>query len=613
MRSLQWRLVSIFILIILSLMIVIWVFLNNEVELFQYNNFTSGIEKGFTNWDLKSMQDIKDVEYDLKKKDSNAAFYFSLANEFITWTIIDRNNPDLIVYSSNSLYKSSKQGEKEFLKQILKSNNLLTVLSPDGKKIGNSKKIISAGSDSFFDYARQLDILGGNYILYFRYDSGAWRSTIFDFNRKIIYSSIFAVVVALLIGFVLSKFITVPIVNMMFSAQKIAAGNFDQVLEVKSDDEVGKLTQTFNNMAKKLKSNLTEISREKNKIETILNYMTDGVLAFNVQGEVIHANPAAKKMMDVEVITEGFNELSKRYNVGITLEELLYMESLSGKERNVSGGDKFIRIYFALFTDENQKTEGIIAVLQDITEQQKLDAMRREYIANVSHELRTPLTSIKSYTETILDGVIEDKDTTLRFLGVVNSEADRMTRLVKDLLQLSKLDNQQMSWNMQRISFVDLVKSSIEKLIIEAKNKEQSLESYVIGEIPDVKADFDRIQQVVINVISNAIKYTEPNGKITVYIGKMFNEVYMKVVDTGVGIPEEDIGRIFERFYRVDKARSREMGGTGLGLSIAKEIVEAHGGSISAASKEGEGTEITVKLPVFTQLEDLQEDNESLL
>lgn len=596
-RSLQWRLVSIFILIILSLMIVIWVFLNNEVESFQYKTFTDGIEQGFNNWDnLKDMHSIKDVQ-DYLKSNKNAYYMFSLTDQFKTYTIIDKNKPGYIEYSSHKTFNSGDQEKKVFFDDIMKSNNLLSVLAGE-KQIGNSKKITHSGDRIFFDYARQLDILDGNYILYFRYDSDAWRKTIFNFNKAIIFSSIIAVIVSLLIGFILSKSITVPIINIMFSAQKIASGNFDQVLEVKSNDEVGELTRTFNYMAKKLKNNLTEISREKSKIETILNYMTDGVIAFNIKGEVIHANPAAKKMLGTEEINETFNELSKKYEVGIMLEEILYLESLSSKERSVHKDDKFIRIYFAIFTDEDQKTQGVIAVLQDITEQQKLESMRREFVANVSHELRTPLTSIKSYTETILDGAIEDRDTTKKFLGVVSSEADRMTRLVKDLLQLSRIENNQMSWNKQNISFVDLVRSSVEKLQIEARNKEQLMENFIIGDIPDITADYDRIEQVVINVLSNAIKYTPQGGKITIYIGKMFNEVYLKVVDTGVGIPKDDLPRIFERFYRVDKARSREMGGTGLGLSIAKEIVEAHGGTISAASEDGAGTEITVRLPL---------------
>jgi two-component system sensor histidine kinase VicK len=343
---------------------------------------------------------------------------------------------------------------------------------------------------------------------------------------------------------------------------------------------------------------MTEISSEKNKIETILKYMTDGIIAFNLDGEVIHANPAAKKMLGLDEINLGFNEFSEKYELGINLEELAFFEAAINKETSVEINNKTIKMYFALFTDEEQRAEGIIAVLQDITEQQKLENMRKEFVANVSHELRTPLTSIKSYTETLLDDGLEDVATAQRFLGVINSEADRMTRLVKDLLQLSRMDSQKMHFKMKVISFNDLVKNAVEKMQIEAKSKGQQLECFTIGEIPEIKADRDRIEQVVINILSNSIKYTPENGRITVYIGKTYSEVYVKVSDTGIGIPESDVDRIFERFYRVDKARSREMGGTGLGLSIAKEIVEAHGGTITVSSEIGKGTDVTVKLPM---------------
>ena len=223
--------------------------------------------------------------------------------------------------------------------------------------------------------------------------------------------------------------------------------------------------------------------------------------------------------------------------------------------------------------------------------------MRKEFVANVSHELRTPLTSIKSYTETLLDGDIDDRELSVKFLKVINSEADRMTRLVKDLLQLSRLDNKQMKWNMKEISIVNLVKYTVNKMQIEAKNKGHTLVCHVIGDIPDIIGDKDRLEQVIVNIISNAIKYTQEDGNISVYIGKNYSEVYVKVTDNGVGIPEEDLPRIFERFYRVDKARSREMGGTGLGLSIAREIVEAHGGNISINSEYGKGTEVLIKIP----------------
>lgn len=596
-RSLQWRLIWIFISITLSVTFVIWFVLNKSVESSYYKIFENNINNRFDIWEVGDNPGRDDIKANLGDN-KNAVLTF-LANENLSITVIDKKNND-IVFSSDLKYSSDAKnaGENEkFLYEILKSQNLISVLQ--GSERGDKDKQARSDSDGrmFFDYARKAGGTNGEFILYFRYYKDEWGGIISKFNNIILWSCLFAIVASLILGYALSTTITVPIVSVMHKAQKLAAGDFEQPLQVKSYDEIGALTSSFNYMASELKNTLGEISREKNKIETILNYMTDGVIAFNRNGEVIHINPAAKKMLEIDDFNKSFNEFSQEFNLDITLEEILYLDS-SNTERNVDIFGRTVRVYFVLFTDETRKAEGVIAVLQDITEQQRLENMRRGFVANVSHELRTPLTSIKSYTETLLDGVLEDRDTAERFLGVINSETDRMTRLVKDLLELSRFDSQQMQWNMRPMSFVNLVLGAIEKVQIEAKNKDLLLESYVIGEIPEITADHDRIEQVALNLLSNAIKYTPSGGKITVYIGKMFNDVYMKVTDTGIGIPQEDLPRIFERFYRVDKARSREMGGTGLGLAIAKEIVEAHGGTISAGSELGKGTEITVRLPV---------------
>ena len=436
-----------------------------------------------------------------------------------------------------------------------------------------------------------------DYVVYFRYDREEWAGAMEAFNNIIKLSFVIAVILSLIFGYALSKTITVPIVNLMHKAKKMASGDFDQVVEVKSEDEIGKLTKAFNFMVKELKNTLNQISREKSKIETILNFMTDGVIAFDINGEAIHINPAAKRILETDDFFFDFNEFSKKYELGVSIEEIKYLEKYSTKEVVIDIGEKYVRMYFALFTDKENNAEGIIAVLHDITEEQKLENMRKEFVANVSHELRTPLTSIKSYSETLLDGALEDKEAAEKFLGVINSEADRMTRLVKDLLQLSRLDNRQMKWNMQEFTFEELVKSCVDKVRFSSEEKDQILECFTIGEITNIVGDKDRIEQVILNILTNAIKYTPVGGKITIYIGKMYGDVYVKVADSGIGIPKEDTARIFERFYRTDKARSREMGGTGLGLSIAKEIVEAHNGKISVSSELGKGTEVTVKLP----------------
>ncbi|GAE88932.1 ATP-binding protein [Acetivibrio straminisolvens] len=588
LRSLQWRLVTIFILLALVLAVSASVSLNYFVELFFYDTFKAGIENGFEYWGIDEKDEpTKDqiVSYLTANNKANAMSLFFI-NNFRTFTIIDKNTNEII-------YTDVKMPYRETLREdIIQSRNYLAALAGDK---GDKGKLIRIGDKAFFDYARRIG--NTDYILYFRYDREEWAGAIEAFNDIIKLSFLIAVILSLIFGYALSKTITVPIVNLMHKAREMAAGDFGQVMEVKSDDEIGKLTKAFNFMSKELKNTLNQISREKSKIETILNYMTDGIIAFNINGEVIHINPVAKAILEIDKFDFDFNEFSKRYNLDVSIEEVKYLEIYNAKEASINIGEKYVKIYFALFTDEENNADGIIAVLHDITEQQKLENMRKEFVANVSHELRTPLTSIKSYAETLLDGALEEKEIAEKFLGVINSEADRMTRLVKDLLQLSRLDNNQMKWDMQKISFEALVKNCIEKVKFESTEKNQILECFTIGEIMEIFADRDRIEQVVLNILTNAIKYTPEGGKITVYIGKMYSDVYVKVIDSGIGIPKEDIERIFERFYRTDKARSREMGGTGLGLAIAKEIVEAHKGTISVASELGKGTEVTVKLP----------------
>ena len=595
LRSLQWRLVVIFVLVSVALMITVSISLNYSMESVYYKDFKNRVDKGFESWGIGDNPTGSEIITDLKDNYSDISLF--MVRDYVTYAVIDKSSNN-ILYSSDKLFDEDSD---KFIEEILSSKNFLSALA--GKN-GNEGRAIHSNDRVFFDYARGK----GNFILYFRFYKDEWGVVLNSFNNIIRNTFIFAVILSLIFGYLLSKTITVPIVNLMHKARNIAQGDFTQMAEVKSEDEIGKLTRTFNYMAKELKKTLNEISKEKNKIETILNYMTDGVIAFNIDGEVVHANPTSKLMLGLNEFSMNFNEFSSRFDLGITIEEMLYLEIFSTKEASLSFDNKYIQIYFALSTDEQRKAEGIIAVLHDITVQQKLENMRREFVANVSHELRTPLTSIKSYSETLMDGALEDSETAHRFLGVINSEADRMTRLVKDLLQLSRLENEQLQWNMQTFGFDSLVRSSVEKIELSAKEKGQIIECFSIGDKPQVLADKDRIEQVILNVLTNAIKYTPKGGKIIVYVGKMYSDAYVKVVDSGIGIPEEDIKRVFERFYRVDKARSREMGGTGLGLSIAKEIIEAHKGSISITSQLGKGTEVTVRLPIYYDEQASKED-----
>ncbi|SHM17145.1 PAS/PAC sensor signal transduction histidine kinase [Caldanaerovirga acetigignens] len=421
--------------------------------------------------------------------------------------------------------------------------------------------------------------------------------TLNNIRLILLTATLLALLITGFLGYALSNTITGPIREVTKRAALLAEGNFDQKIEVKSDDEIGKLTDMFNFLTSRLKATLEEISEEKEKMEAILTNMADGVIALNGRGEVIHINPAAMRMLGLEgERLEGALEDKLKDILKINPED--YQKATRAPlEVLVKVKDGALKAIFAPLTGETRET-GYILLLQDVTKQQRLEEMRKEFVANVSHELRTPLTTIKSYAETLLDGAMDDTSVARQFISVINDEADRMTRLVNDLLELSRLDNKEIKWNKRPVRIDLLLRDVISKMMMNAMKKKLSMK-HEIEEGLEAFADRDKIEQVFQNILSNAIKYTPEGGEIFVKAGNAGNQIYISVKDTGIGIPKEDLPRIFERFYRVDKTRSRELGGTGLGLSIAREIVLAHDGEINIISEQGKGTEVIIRLPTL--------------
>jgi len=413
-----------------------------------------------------------------------------------------------------------------------------------------------------------------------------------------------SITVVLIITIVISKLlasnVTKPIEMIRKKAELIASGDIEEVMledSQRSEHEVIRLVDSFNLMIRQIQNNLSEISNEKNKLETILLHLSDGVVAFNTNGDLIHANPAAKKMLEIENETK-FEQIFEKVKVDINMEKIMYLDNWTTTEQMVKIDDMIVNIFFAAFRNEQDNLGGLVAVLHDNTKQAKLDDMRKEFVANVSHELKTPLTSIKTYTETLLDDEGDlDTESKERFLNVILTESNRMSKLVSDLLQLTKFDYKKIAWNKIYFDLPELAKQICEKHKIQSDGKNQLVECYATAEVPMVYADRDGIEQVITNLLTNAIKYTPEGGNIKVYCGYVHDDAYIKIIDNGIGIPEKDLPRVFERFYRVDKARSREMGGTGLGLPISKEIIEANGGSIDMKSTVGKGTEVVIKIP----------------
>jgi two-component system sensor histidine kinase VicK len=384
---------------------------------------------------------------------------------------------------------------------------------------------------------------------------------------NIIIITIIYTVIAILVGVMLSKIIIKP-------AKK-----------------------TFGEMTTELKGKLSDVSNQKNQIETILRHMTDGVIAFDMQGKVILINPEARRLLNITDEDNTFDVIFKKCGADINMEKIIYLENwTSGDQKaKIKIDDKYINIFFAPFKNENDTPGGVIAVTQDITEHVKLGEMRKEFVADVSHELKTPITSIMGYADTLLEGDY-DKETQTKFLNVIATEARRMAKLVSDLLDLSRYDNNKKETRKETFDLGELVKKAQDKLAIEIMKKNHNVSCFVTADVPPVYADKDDIERVVLNILSNSIKYTQEGGDIKIYVGFVYNDAYIKIIDNGIGILEEDLSKIFERFYRVDKARTREMGGTGLGLSIAKEILDRNSGSIDIKSVVGEGTEVVIRI-----------------
>ncbi|WP_128895577.1 ATP-binding protein [Longirhabdus pacifica] len=425
-------------------------------------------------------------------------------------------------------------------------------------------------------------------------------ATIDRVKQIFLAGTIIALVLTAFLGVILSNTITTPIKDITKRATQIAEGNYNQNVAVAGNDEIANLAMTFNYMTNRLQEALSSIQEEKNKLASILINMSDGVIAIDDQGNIILINHKASDMLQVleqDIIGKKISHyLSIPYEQMKSTQHNTYnvIELEHTEQKNVK-----VRVTFTSIYHKDSRKKDTIIVLQDVTQQEQLEQLRKDFVANVSHELRTPLTTIKSYLEALEEGAVHDEKLALKFIGVTRNESDRMIRIVNDLLQLSRLDSRQTTANKEFVSMELMLEEVADRFSFQAKQKHIHITWEVEDGIAEVFINRDLIDQVLDNLVSNAIKYTLEYGRIYL-VGKHLDskQIEIKVQDSGIGIPQEDLDHIFERFYRVDKARSRNMGGTGLGLSIAREIVKEHGGDISIQSKLQEGTTVTFTLPV---------------
>lgn len=595
-RKLQFKIVLILVSFIVCIMTVVGMILIGNIFSYYTNDFVNQQSSVFTESFITELE--KTLQYeDYPERLKNTLWAYS------AHIGIDANR-NYFILDADGNYLSGSVSEDD--SNIKKTENLVRAIagsSSHTQKVGNSST----------DWAEVLTSEDGSpkAIVYITENNSEMKEFSWMVFSIVLQSVLIGLVIAIILSFFLSKAIVSPIQSITKKATRLSRGDFDEKLTVYSDDEIGTLTHTFNKMADTLKNNLNEISNQREKLESIIHYLKDAVIAFDNEGNPMHINPEAKALFKLDIGAElTLDSMIEALDLDCRSDDLTVGKYDSMVLNNVIYDNRVFDISFGKFNFNlsDQRYGGYIAVLHDVTESFELDKSRREFIATVSHELGTPLTSIKGATETIVANPDMPNDVKNHFLEMVISESDRMTHIVHDLLVISRLDNNRMKWNPTSFPITELIEKCCLVLSGEVEKNSQELK-YIRNDeyLPEVIADREKIEQILINIVQNAIKYTQDGGKI--FITSDFKDVSsidgisdgkyftLTVTDNGTGIPEEDLPHIFERFYRVEKARTSDKGGTGLGLAIAKEIAEAHGGTITITSKLNVGTTVNIYLP----------------
>ncbi|MBI2873489.1 MAG: PAS domain-containing protein, partial [Firmicutes bacterium] len=428
-------------------------------------------------------------------------------------------------------------------------------------------------------------------------------------NRRlwamVLTASLIGLLVAAVAGRHLAVRITRPIEEMTKLAGLISRGELHRRIEIRGRDrdETAELGRALNHMAAALKDKISELSREKGRLETVLVNMVSGVIFVDREARIILVNPAAEGILSLDGGEAlGFSHVEALHNYELSTRIATVLEGGPPVQAEIElidpASDSLVEAGVAPIRGENGGIIGAVVVLHDITRIRRLEKIRSEFIANASHEIKTPVTAIKGFAETLLEGALEDPAASREFAGIILREAERLTGLVEDLLALSRIESGRIRMKREPVDLTVLAGMVVERFGSMAEKTGVSL--VLSGEAGRVETlgDGRRLEQVLVNLVDNALKYTPAGGRVTVSTAGLGTESLVTVEDTGIGIPSEDLPRIFERFYRVDKARSRQLGGTGLGLSIVKHIVEAHGGSVRVESRPGIGSRFEVRLPL---------------
>jgi two-component system phosphate regulon sensor histidine kinase PhoR len=408
----------------------------------------------------------------------------------------------------------------------------------------------------------------------------------------IVTATAVAALLVILAAWVIARMTTRPIRRLTAASKRIASGELGQKIAIEANDEVGDLTRAFNEMSAKTKELVEAISEDRTRLATILDNMTDGVIMTDTEGDISLANTAVEKLFNIkETRNKPLIEAVRDHEVEELLRLCLRTAKAQAAQYESSLSKRYLRVIAIPIAHS-----GVLLLFQDLTELRNLQTTRRDLIGNISHEFRTPLAGIKAMVETLRDGAVDDRETAGDFLARIDSEVDRLTQLVAELTELSRIETGKAELRKEAVNLSQLVQEVIAQLSPQAERQRLAISQDFAADLPSIPADKHRVRQVIANLVHNAIKFTRPGGRIAITTKTLEESVVVDIADTGIGIPKEDLARVFERFYKGDKARAGE--GSGMGLAIAKHVVEAHGGSIRVRSEEGKGSTFSFSLPL---------------
>lgn len=601
-QSVQFKLVIMYLLLIIVAMQVIGAYFVRELEGQLEKNFQDSITNSITLLDYNAREEIiKNSDNSVKLQNDIRELlvdYSRASSNLIEVRIVDDKGKILGTSNLNNQGIVGQKSNDPLVKRTLSLGTTSEDKIYKDESNKNNRVWVNVSS-----IKNKGQVIGAIYLVA---DIESVYKQVDDITNIFITGTLIAMIITAVLGILLSRTITKPIVEMKRQAYAMARGNYSRKVKVYGVDEIGELADSFNTLTKRVQEAQAMTEGERRKLSSVLAYMTDGVIATDRRGKVILINTPAEKMLRVKHESANGRSIIDVLDIGDTyqFEDLMEVDGSLTMNRSTLDKPYVLRANFSVIQRETGFNNGVIAVLHDITDQEKVDQERRDFVSNVSHELRTPLTSMHSYLEALSDGAWEDKEIAPRFLEVTQNETERMIRLVNDLLKLSRMDGGREQLEKSFVNFTDFFNHIIDRF--EMMKKETIMfKRHIPREPVIIEIDEDKVMQVLDNIISNANKYSPDGGRISFYLKKFEDEIEVSIADEGLGVPDEDLANVFDRFFRVDKARSREMGGTGLGLAIAREVIEAHGGRIWAERNKNKGTIIKFTLPYS----DLPEDD----